>query len=164
MTTVKKNLKRLTNLKDDYVWYDCSSGYGSSAEAYLLTEEGIRGGMSITDSPISINQEEYDKAQKILASGAVIEDDYDGEVEYKVLKMVEAGCVPGVKYYDDPYDTDYEYFEEYDDAVCEGLTNTELTPWSDMDEEELEGWCRVLDYIEKGYNSWYDLPEPSEDV
>ena len=148
-------LKRL-NKEADGLWYGESSGYGVSSSAYLLTDEGVYGGVSVTDSPISMTQEEYDEAVAEINNNDSI--DFE-ELSYDdAIKMVKADCKPGVEYHHDPcYDDEYEY-EEFDEYISFILCDSDfLTLWEDMSDEELEHWCEVLDYIKKGYKSFYEI-------
>lgn len=150
-------LKRLKE-EADGLWYGDSSGYGSSSSAYLLTDEGAYGGVSVSESPISMTQEEYDEAEAMISKNDSI--DFSRFSYNDPVKMVKAGCKPGFEYHHDPFYNDEYDYEDFDEYISGVLCDSDfLTLWEDMSDEELEDWCDVLDCMNEGYRSSYDLDE-----
>lgn len=144
--TRDKMLHRLKNI-GGYLWYGSSSGYGVSAGVYSLNDEGVRGPQSVTSSPVIMTKEEYAEAKRLIAEGK------EDEVDMDILQMIEEDCEPDVKYFHD-YGSDYW---EWDDHIYEALSYHDLEKWDDMTDGELEEWCNILDLLEQGLESWYQL-------
>ena len=137
-------LERLSKI-DGILWIsDETWGYGVSGTAYFLTDEGFYGGISHDGyAPEVITKEEYEEALKIINSEDFDENEYYGEA----VEMVKVECKPDIEYYTDfgGYMTKVENEEIIAEAVMESV----FTPWDELDTEELEEWCSILDEIKK---------------
>lgn len=83
--------------------------------------------------------------------------------------MVRQGCVANVAYAVLDLGTEVRYgtWEELLEYVCDVKSDYEqpdFRPWWQMSKKELEAWVDVLNWIDKGYSSWYTLPENSDNA
>lgn len=145
---------------DGQVWMDWSNGYGSLCTLVRLDRDGLADGGSFDATVESVGPLSRSDVKRIKASIARGDcDENDPEVW-----VVRQGRNPNQKYY--YVDQSFwlwepDLFETPQEATGDlfGLLEFVRTDtWDDMSDDELRHWCSVFAWMDRGYNSVYELP------
>ncbi len=160
----KQLLERLRAIEGELLWIGPSFGYGSDGGISYLSASGVTDYGSLVAGDITTPLNSPLSAADVKEAKKHIRNKTEGECDREILDMVRQGCVAGIKYHQLEIGGGVKYgtMKELIEEVCYIKSEYEeptRTAWSRMSKAALAGWCEVLDWTQRGYCSWYDLPD-----
>jgi hypothetical protein len=152
----EQRLQRLGSIKETIMWIGPGQITEFCQSVHLLTADGLYTGYARLPKPVTMTHEDYIKGKKALIDN---EKDYD----LRVVEMIQDGCEPGIEYMrSDLHPYKHLQRQEYiADLTALYEKHNRFQPWSELNDEELLTYCLILDYVEQGYTSWDQVPDPS---
>ena len=151
----------LKNIDDEYVWHISHPEEGPFLEAEVATSKGVISNNTLwsgcgISGPLRLSNEEHAEITK-----AISEDSAEGFEEDEIF-LVENGGKPNIEY----FRWSPEFFPDYCDVLIEGweaatddylgevTQYVDVTPWAELDSEDLEIWLERIIQIQVGWKPW----------